>query len=296
MTEKGQGEAYIKVHTDFINMLHKLKSSTLHTYIALALRIGSDSLCWPSISKIASDSGISMNQAQRNVARLVKLGLVEVSEIGGKGRKSTNTYYLPYYVLFGGKDQAPSLPTLNDEMEQFKGSMDGVLKDSKGITHGVLKESKGSMDGGGRVAPMVGQAHDGASVVRVAPMVDKQNINKKNRTKASKEHDISLEGEGHEDKEQVNTSKGQSLANQAWGQVLIHLLNIGTITSDQYDTWWENTKGNWGYDSKFVIAVKGIQLEMEIQQYTQPIIGSLNGITKMAFDRLEFEPFFKVKG
>lgn len=70
---------------------NKGSPSTIVLFVALAIRTGGHGMCWPSLTKIASDSGLSHNTVLKGLKTLASQGFI--TRISGKnhGYKSTIT-------------------------------------------------------------------------------------------------------------------------------------------------------------------------------------------------------------
>lgn len=65
--------------------------ATVVLFVALALRVGAHGTCWPSLSKLAEDSGLSHNTVNKALKALSSQGFI--TRVPGKnhGYKSTIT-------------------------------------------------------------------------------------------------------------------------------------------------------------------------------------------------------------
>lgn len=76
------------------------------TWIALGLRVGKEGTCFPSLAKIAEDTGYSKRQVQRAVDELVRIGLIgRQPRQNLAGDPSSNLYDLCGWWTFGRDEE-----------------------------------------------------------------------------------------------------------------------------------------------------------------------------------------------
>ncbi len=99
-------------------------------YMCLASRADRDGRCWPSIDTIAQDAGITRRPAQMALAKLVDVGLVEITKgATPKGASKANVYQLLIPRLEGAANSTGAATSAD---EGARSSAGRVLPEAQG--------------------------------------------------------------------------------------------------------------------------------------------------------------------
>lgn len=93
---------YVRIFAEFqeTGWLAKLSSSELKVLISLALRMDENRQTYPSIERLAYDTGYSERQVVRTLQRLEKRGLISKEKRRGQAQRFDNNLYtvLPDWI------------------------------------------------------------------------------------------------------------------------------------------------------------------------------------------------------
>lgn len=99
-----------------------VKGSTWQVLCALALAADDDGLCWPGMRTLARWAHVSTSTVPPAVERLTAAGLVEVVEVGRRGR--ANVYRVPVKVSRSRRRRVAPVATQSQEpQEQTAGAV-----------------------------------------------------------------------------------------------------------------------------------------------------------------------------
>ena len=100
----GEGHIYVKLWVEIREYLHEVKATDLLVFIALATRIDSEGVCFPSLRKLQRETGFKRSTIIRSIKRLEAEGWIVYVERGYRkgGWHAANRYHLnDRFVEFG---------------------------------------------------------------------------------------------------------------------------------------------------------------------------------------------------
>lgn len=150
---------------------HRLSGGDLLVYWQLADRFNpATGTCWPSLTRLAADTGLSIRGVKDSIERLAKCGCIDIVERGNRVR--SNRYRPNFFAELGNPNSLPevgnsaSLPAVGNsaslhDAEVGNSSAGGreVLRMDVGNstslepTHEPEQKAKGEVGGGGSIEP-----------------------------------------------------------------------------------------------------------------------------------------------
>src|SRR6516162_1457073 len=96
---------WFRVQNRFMELATGIGPLGIAVYVCLAWRADQDGTCYPSLSKIAADVGISRRAVIRVIKTLASTGLLQVKSRSMNGKMQSNVYILA--TLANGDSQSP---------------------------------------------------------------------------------------------------------------------------------------------------------------------------------------------
>ena len=145
----GRPISYVKVPTWLLERTD-LPAVAKILWAILADRQGKNGVCWPSLRRLAADSGMAVSTVQLQLAKLESRGLLEPIHRQSPGGRSSNRYRVICAPNLGAQERQICAPKMSAQTDPPPGGEEDLRTDSEDFAHrgsvtNLLREPLGDL-------------------------------------------------------------------------------------------------------------------------------------------------------